>query len=495
MNLKAGLVFLFLTCFSRAFALEAVVAHNVFYFPDSGKAYTEIYWQINPGTLHYLRNEARAIYGIARADISFTIEGKTVGEDHIYFKTEPVASADDIASQNIMDFHRYMVPSGLVNVHLRITDLSDTTNKYNYSDTFNVLPPTAGPYYSGVQLIDTIYRSSAETRYLKNDQQQIPICTNFYDEDRNFIHYYFELYNADKISKDDYPLVQKVFISRRLNEGVLTKFAISDTVRPGSLKPYYGTFPINSLASGNYYINTVLYNSSNVVLASGATLFQNFKKYNPKNDTDGRNAVAPIFSKMETIDLAKTFLAKYNTNQLKVILKMLLPTVNAADAQTITGFLKKEDDMYMRYFIYNHFLAINKDNPADAWKDYSEKVIEVNKLFGTSANGSRGFETERGAIYLRYGRPKDRVVVENEAGALPYEIWQYEEITTPNKRHMRNGLFLFYRPSDVAQDYKLLHSNVSGEMQNTRWRDFLYVNGSGGNNGNSRAEQYFTIQY
>jgi hypothetical protein len=60
---------------------------------------------------------------------------------------------------------------------------------------------------------------------------------------------------------------------------------------------------------------------------------------------------------------------------------------------------------------------------------------------------------------------------------------------------MRNGLFLFYRPSDVAQDYKLLHSNVSGEMQNTRWRDFLYVNGSGGNNGNSRAEQYFTIQY
>ena len=166
---------------------------------------------------------------------------------------------------------------------------------------------------------------------------------------------------------------------------------------------------------------------------------------------------------------------------------MLLPFSDADATNTINGFLKKPDDMYMRYFVYNYFAAINKDNPGKAWKEFSEKIVEVNKLFST--HGTRGYNTDRGFIYLRYGPPTEVITVESEQGSLPYEIWQYNTIMQINHRAMANGVFLFYRPNEV-DDFKLLHATVVGEIQNEGWRNYLYTNGGGGNNGNSRAEQY-----
>lgn len=166
---------------------------------------------------------------------------------------------------------------------------------------------------------------------------------------------------------------------------------------------------------------------------------------------------------------------------------MLLPVSDAMQTQTINNFLKKPEDMYMRYYIYNYFKTLNPKDPGQAWKEYSEKIIEVNKRF--SAHGTRGYETDRGFIFIRYGAPDDMITVENESGSLPYEVWLYNNLTQMNHKEITNAVFLFYRRNDLT-DFKLLHSTVSGETQNPGWRSFLYLNGQGGNNGNSRAEQY-----
>eukprot|EP01030_Chromulinospumella_sphaerica_P034490 gene34490-biopygen17203 len=116
------------------------------------------------------------------------------------------------------------------------------------------------------------------------------------------------------------------------------------------------------------------------------------------------------------VDLDKSFLAKYNLSQIKAMLKMLLPVSTPMQANTINGFLKKPEEMYMRYFIHNYFQEINPKDPGKAWKEYSEKVKEVNKKF--TAAGTAGYETERGFMYLRYGAPTDIITVTGETGAL-----------------------------------------------------------------------------
>lgn len=113
---------------------------------------------------------------------------------------------------------------------------------------------------------------------------------------------------------------------------------------------------------------------------------------------------------------------------------------------------------------------------------------EVNRRFG--GGSIPGYETDRGITYLRYGKPDEEVRVPNEAGALPYEIWRYN----PNPRMHGPGLFLFYSPGAMASGFRLLHSTVIGEIQNTDWRSMLYSTGRGSGNLNARAEEYFGKQ-
>ena len=192
---------------------------------------------------------------------------------------------------------------------------------------------------------------------------------------------------------------------------------------------------------------------------------------------------------MTVLNLNETFIAKYNLAQIRAILKMLIPLSDAMSVQTIDGFLKKPDELYMRYYIYNHFAAINKNDPDKAWKEFSEKIKEINKRF--SEHGIAGYETDRGFTFLRYGEPTEIVTVANEKGSLPYEIWQYNTLTQLNHKEIPDAIFLFYKSGQMAMSpYKMLHSNVSGEIVNPSWRTYLYQSIEGGNDGNSRAEQY-----
>ncbi len=291
-----------------------------------------------------------------------------------------------------------------------------------------------------------------------------------------------------------YPLIEKVFIAKKPDSGPYGNTLKRDTVNPQKLSFVSGSFNVAALASGNYYLRVTLENRIHKVIASESLFFQRLnthpviEKDTLKNTEKSPDPVSDTgMEHVNLLDLNKTFVAKYSLPQVRAILKMLLPGSDALGTENINNFLKKPDELYMRYYIYNFFLNINKDDPAYAWKEYSNKILEVNKLF--TSHGTPGYETERGFIYLRYGKPTDIITVENESGTLPYEIWQYNTLTQTNRKEVANALFLFYRPQ-ATFDYKLLHSTVEGEIQNEAWRTYLYTGGGGGTNGNSRAEQY-----
>lgn len=181
------------------------------------------------------------------------------------------------------------------------------------------------------------------------------------------------------------------------------------------------------------------------------------------------------------LDISKTFTAKYNVAQLRAILKMLLPVSTYPEQEAIRSFLSRPSEDLMRYFVYNFWKSRNSKDPGKAWDNYADLVREVNKLFGKGA--SPGYETERGMVYLKYGKPNARITVEGETGSLPYEVWQYN---APGQQS-RPGVFLFYMPGYMVNDFRLLHSTVTGEISNIAWRSLLYTSGQ---NPGARAEQY-----
>lgn len=499
-----SLLLLFILSFScHAHALDASVSKAFFFekkAPGSYQPALSVYWQVNPRTLHFFTNADKAIIGRIRTDIVISQDGNPVAEDHFILQTPPKYTPDDLATMNIMELRKYPVPSGKLDLSVVMTDMNDSTNRYVYTDSVHIADPGGSPFYSDVQLLDTFYQQSKATPFLVDGRQAIPRCADFVDDNMRVLHYRVALQNLEVVSREVYPLVHKVRISRKVSDGFLVDFVSSDTLVNLSYPASFGSMPIGSLKSGNYFIVATLEDKHGNLLASSHRFFQRMNLH-PDNKGVASKSIKQVLNdtameQITVVDLDKSFLAKYNMSQIKAMLKMLLPVSTPMQANTINGFLKKPEEMYMRYFIHNYFQEINPGDPGKAWKEYSDKVRECNKKF--SAAGTAGYETERGFMFLRYGPPTDIITVTGETGALPYEIWQYNTLTQfSNKKELANALFLFYKPGQMVSDYRLLHSTVPGEVRNASWRMYLYTtanSSSGADNSNSRAEQYIGNQ-
>ncbi len=474
----------------RSAAVEGVASGTVFFLPDTngliGDAYLELYWQINPFSLHYRKDTVGAL--VARVQTGIVIRHDTgiVLEDHYMMYTDP-AAPEQASARNILELKRLRLPYGTFRVELTLTEPDFPQRPFVYTQDINIPPPLPdAACYSDIQMVDTLYAATEKDNvFSRNGYIQIPLAVNFIDDDRKTLRYYAELYQADRIEPELYPLVQHAYISKREDGGMIPYLQQRDTIPAAPVIPVIGSFDLSPVASGNYYLSIRLLDRGERELASKTCFFQLVNKHPvardaaPAKEDDTTEGTGVVF-----LDMSKTFVSAYSFPQVKAMLEMLLPVSDVWERKTIENFLRKPDEMYMRYFIYNHFLKIDGKDPEKAWKDFSDKVREVNRLFGSTA--MPGYKTDRGFIYLKYGKPSDRILVKNEPGALPYEIWQYYSL---GKQSME-GIFLFYQPGSSVQDYRLLHSTVNGELRNSQWRTLLYTKGGANANPNSRAEQY-----
>ena len=107
----------------------------------------------------------------------------------------------------------------------------------------------------------------------------------------------------------------------------------------------------------------------------------------------------------------------------------------------------------------------------------------------------KGYTTDRGRVFLKYGEPNTRSVFPSEPNAYPYEIWHYYKID-----NFSNKRFVFYSPDVVTNDFPLLHSDMPGHINYPQWRVQLHkrtnqpidmdTEGQGGHYG-SRANDYY----
>jgi GWxTD domain-containing protein len=100
------------------------------------------------------------------------------------------------------------------------------------------------------------------------------------------------------------------------------------------------------------------------------------------------------------------------------------------------------------------------------------KIDEANQLYGERegrAEGrARGWRTDRGRIYLKYGKPDDRWTQPREGPTPPLEVWQYTR--------ERNRYFIFADRLYVGT-YKLLYTNELKEQSLPGWQDILGYGG------------------
>lgn len=121
----------------------------------------------------------------------------------------------------------------------------------------------------------------------------------------------------------------------------------------------------------------------------------------------------------------------------------------------------------MKRFIYAFWVKRNASQPQNAFSDYWKQVLIANENFGTLIN--KGYDTDRGRVFLKYGMPNAISQRHNEPSAYPYEIWQYFQL-----KSQTNVRFVFYNKDQISNDFTLLHSDLRGEINNRQWELFLF---------------------
>ncbi|MBQ3595016.1 MAG: GWxTD domain-containing protein, partial [Bacteroidales bacterium] len=156
-----------------------------------------------------------------------------------------------------------------------------------------------------------------------------------------------------------------------------------------------------------------------------------------------------------------------NIDTIREYIRTLEPISSQIEGEYAKSLIETDDIQTMQQYFYSFWASRNPLSPQIEWENYYAQVKRVNASF--TSQRIKGYKTDRGRVFLKYGAP-DRIVQNHfEPGAYPYEIWHYYTLA-----NQRNKKFVFMTRDIVTNDFQLIHSDAVGEINNSRWTNEIY---------------------
>jgi GWxTD domain-containing protein len=283
----------------------------------------------------------------------------------------------------------------------------------------------------------------------------LQLIENFADTNVKSVMLQYQVLNA---VQDNLPFYLYYRVTKKSKPSHIL-FSVIDTVMLSQKTPISITKEINlsQLESGQYNIGCYLYHKE--ALCNVNTIqIQLLSNYEYKNKVVASVSTETITT---TVDISKSFVAKYDLTTLLKNLDALKPISTIVEIKNIDNFTDNKNLIEAQRFFYN-FWEARSSTPEKAWEEYTIKLNECVKKY-------YGVKTDQARIYLRYGKPDKVEEVPNEQNTIPYEIWYYE-----NLKSETSVSFLFIQANRTnANDKRLLHSTYSSELHNQSWQRIL----------------------
>jgi GWxTD domain-containing protein len=469
----------------RLFAVEVSVTHSCLRSGTGNYAEFNIYivgrsvkWE----QVDTINSQARIEVGVY-----FKQKGQVIQFDKYALK-----SPKSLDPENFLDIKRYEITNGLYDIEVSIKDLNNPSDAVTYKSNIIVDFDNINLRMSDIQLLANVIQDSANQRQgAKNGVYMEPLAFNYYDRNYSTLIFYSEIYNADQVIGDDF-MVSYSIMKANSEPNARPIMIAHKRKKATAYIANLHELDIQKLESGNYRLIVSMRNRNNDLMNEKEVFFQRSNPFLEVGVTDTITEDA----------LQKEWVWLLDEKALNFSLRSILMKVPDEDVSLVNDMLKNKELTAQKRYVFRHFAKISPSMPEQAYDEYSMTIKTVDRQY---SNGfGFGFETDRGRIFLRYGRPDDVVTVENEIGAPPYEIWVYYKL---DRTQQTNVKFLFYNPSLVVNGYRLLHSTCRNEVMNPRWKYELYKNlpnertgsfidGTSGvqRNFNRRAEELFADQ-
>ena len=358
-------------------------------------------------------------------------------------------------AKDIIDVKRFNLQSGIYSVELEAYDIADSLNEVSTSQHIKIEYDLSKVYVSDLNLAATIKPEQPVNASLNKSGMYIePLPFRFYYPALHTLNLYFETYHIDQLAGQ--PYVQ--YTIRPAKGEIPSPIQAYKKLKKEPVSANLFQLDISSLISGQYILEVNVFDGDKQEKARAQTIFS---RLNPVGDS--------IFMESGVIDIKNGFVNSLPVDSLDYYMRAMAPIINSLDVQVMNTLLHKGSEQAKRYFIYRYWTNQADKLAGAAFTKYMKVARVVD--FEYNSGFGYGFETDRGHVYMKYGKPDEVIAEEAEPSAPPYEIWFY---TTFPATHQQNVRFLFYNPSLAHNAYTLLHSTARGEVYNQLWEKELY---------------------
>jgi GWxTD domain-containing protein len=350
---------------------------------------------------------------------------------------------------NFIDQQRFTLPNGDYALELSIKDEIAKGAPYKSSFPIKVNYGT-DVQISDIELLESYKKSEQTSELSKSGYDLVPYTSDILPQNMDKLRFYAEVYNTNEKLGKDAGLLVGVYLQNNGNR--INSLSRITREKSEHVIPILRELSIAELPTGNYELAIEVRNAQNELLTDKKLYFQ---RSNPR--------FTPQDSSSTAKKIKKDFIDELPKDSLKECLRSLWALSTTTDWQAIKNVIKTDSVPLMRQTLFNFWATQNPSQPEEAFKAYMQNVKAVNKEF--SMYGVKGYMTDRGRVYLKYGPPNslDRYAMERDS--YPYQIWQYNKVNGQTNRK-----FVFFSPEQSNNNYKLLHSDARGEFFNERWK-------------------------
>ncbi len=412
---------------------------------DSSTNVLEIYYSI------FSQNNSPSEYKNDKLIMHIQLENM-VDNELIINKDWVLSNKDAVDKKdlNLLGIVEFVVSEGEYKFYISFQNESNNSKILKeFSEIINVKPFHCNkPSISEIELASRIVseNSNKNSIFYKNTLEVIPNPSSVFPQNSPVLFFYAELYNLNFNNSRELNFTQTIFNSNNIS--VYEKKKIINNQNNSIVE--IGAVNLKKYPTGSYKLVLSLEDS-----ISGEPVISSKKFYiiNPIIVSDLSSARTNnsyvssefgVLSEDECDDLFK---------KSKII----------AFSDEIDNYNLLDSLNQKREFLYK-FWRKRDDTPSTSVNEfknnYFNRIKLANTRFGTMFK--KGYNTDRGRIYLRLGEPDEIDRHPNETDTKPYEIWSYHSI--------EGGVYFIFGDITGYNYYQLLHSTMRGELQDPHWK-------------------------
>jgi len=339
---------------------------------------------------------------------------------------------------------------------LSIRDINNSANADSAICSISLPAPQTGtPYLSDIEIASSI-QSNPEAKispFYKNTLLVTPNPSLIFSKENPALFFYAEAYNlpADEL-KEGYQLTYSITdLEKKPVEAVRAKAVRKSRVVHPSVE--YGMIPVGQLSSGAYLLDVKILSLAQSVIAAQSRKFYVYQADSPVESAGLAQNEAQeniIFQQMDSVQVEQEFL---RINYL-------------SDKETRKVWSQVASLAAKRHFLAQFWIARDPSPGTpenELRKEFLARTEYANENFRTMKLD--GWKTDRGRVYIVYGSPSDIERYPNEPNSYPFELWHYDAL--------QNGTVFVFADFEGRRNYRLLHSNLLGELQNYNYMESI----------------------